>query len=54
MYMAHFMAREMVSDTYEYTKLFGLRKGKDNKLDLNLSMYIHGKEWDAKFLEALV
>ena len=27
-YMAHFMSQEMVSDTYDYTTLFGLWKGK--------------------------
>ena len=45
--------QEMVPDTHDYTKLFGLRKGKGSKLDLNITRYIHGKEWDAKFLEAL-
>ena len=49
--LAEFMAEEMVPD---YTKLFGLWKGKGNKLDLNITRYINGKEWDAKFLEALV
>ena len=53
-YMADFMAQEMVPETYDYTKLFGLWKGNGNKLDLNMTKYIHGKEWDAKFLEALV
>ena len=53
-YMADFMEQEMVPDTYDYTKLFGLWKGKGSKLDLNMTRYIHGKEWDAKFLEALV
>ena len=53
-YKADFMTQEMVPDTYDYTKLFGLWKGKGNKLDLNMTMYIHGKEWDATFLEALV
>ena len=53
-YMADFMANETVPDKYDYTKLFGLWKGKGNKLDLNMTRYIHGKEWDAKFLEALV
>ena len=48
------LAQEMVPETYDYTKLFGLWKGKGNKLDLNMTRYIHGKEWDAKFLEALV
>ena len=53
-YMSHFMNNELVPDTYDYTKLFGLWKGKGSKLDLNMTRYIHGKEWDAKFLEALV
>ena len=44
----------MVPDTHDYTKLFGLRKGKGSKLDLNITRYIHGKEWDSKFLETLV
>ena len=48
------MNNEMVPDTHDYTKLFGLCKGKGSKLDLNMTRYIHGKEWDAKFLEALV
>ena len=48
------MAQEMVPNTYDYTKLFGLWKGKGSKLDLNMTRYIHGKEWDAKLLEALV
>ena len=48
------MNNELVPDTYDYTKLFGLWKGKGSKLDLNMTRYIHGKEWDAKFLEALV
>ena len=51
-YMADFMENELVTDTYDYTKLFGLQKG--NKLDPNMTRYIHGKELDAKFLEALV
>ena len=53
-YSVDFMAKEMVPDTYDYTNLFGLWKGKGNKLDLNMTRYIHGKEWDAQFLEALV
>ena len=52
--MADSISQEMVPDTCDYTKLFGLGKGKGNKLDLNMTRYIHGKEWDAKFLEALV
>ena len=39
-YMADFMAKELVPDTYDYTKLFGLWKGKGNKLDLNMTRYI--------------
>ena len=53
-YMADFMNNEMVPDTYDYTKIFGLWKGKGSKLDLNMTTYIHGKKWNAKFLEALV
>ena len=53
-YFSHFMNNELVPDTYGYTTLFGLWKGKGSKLDLNMTRYIHGKEWDAKFLEALV
>ena len=45
------MNNELVPETYNYTKLW---KGKESKLDLNMTRYIHGKEWDAKFLEALV
>ena len=41
LYMVDFMANEMVPDTYDYTKLFGLWKGKCNKLDLNMTRYIH-------------
>ena len=44
----------LVPDTYDYSKLFGLWKGKGSKLNLNISRYIHGKEWDAEFLEAIV
>ena len=40
----------MVPDIYDYTKLFGLWKGKGSKLDQNMTRYIHGKEWDAKFI----
>ena len=53
-YMSHLMNNELVPDTYDYTTLFGLWKGKGSKLDLNMTRYIHGKEWDAKLLEALV
>ena len=42
--MSDFMAQEMVPDTYDYTKLFGLWKGKGNKLDLNMTRYIHVKD----------
>ena len=42
-YMGDFMAQEMVPDTYDYTKLFGLWKGKGIKLDLNMTRYI--KSW---------
>ena len=34
-YMSNFMNNEMVPDTYDYTKLFGLWKGKVSKVDLN-------------------
>ena len=51
-YIADFMAQEMVQDTYDYTKLIGLYKGKGSILDLNMTRYIHGKDLDAKFLEA--
>ena len=53
-YMADFIFYEMVPDTYDYTKLFGLWKGKDSKLHLKIMCYIHGKDWDAKLLEPLV
>ena len=33
-YMSNFMNNELVPDTYDYTKLFGLWKGKGSKLDL--------------------
>ena len=39
---------ELVPETYNYTKLFGLGKGK------GMMRYIHGNDWDAKILEALV
>ena len=29
-------------------------KGKGSELNLNMMRYIHGKDWDAKMLEALV
>ena len=51
-YMGHLIAHEMVPDTYDYTKLFSLWKGKGSELDM--MRYIHGKDWDAKMLEALV
>ena len=43
-YRADIMDNELVPDTYDYTKLFGLWKGKGSKLDLNMARYIHGKE----------
>ena len=46
--------QEQVPKTYNYTKLFGLWKGKGSELDLNMMRYIHGKDWDAKILEALL
>ena len=45
---------EQVPENYNFTKLFGLWKGKGSELDLNMMRYIHGKDWDAKLLEALV
>ena len=36
------------------TTLFGLWKGKGSELDLNIMRYMHGKDWDAKMIEALV
>ena len=53
-YMADFMDNELMPDTYDNTKSFRIWKGKGSKLDKNMTRYIHGKEWDAKFLEALV
>ena len=50
--MADFMVQKMMPDTYDYTKLFGLWKG--NGLDLYRMRYIHGKDRDAKLIEALV
>ena len=50
-YMADFIFYEMVPETYDYTKLFVLWKGKGSKLDLNMISYIHGKDWDVKLLE---
>ena len=40
--MVDFIFNEMVPDTYtyDYTKLFGLQKGKGRKLDLNMIRYI--------------
>ena len=52
-YMADFMAQEMVPDTCDYTKLSSLWRGKGNKLEFNMTRYIHRKELNAKFLEAL-
>ena len=46
--MSDFIFNEMVHDTYDYTKLFGLWKGKGSEIDLNMMRYIHGKEWDTK------
>ena len=53
-YMADLIYNETIPEQYDYTKLFGLWKGKGNKLDLNMQRCIHGKDWDAKLLEALV
>ena len=49
--MSHFMNNELVPDTYDYTKNFGLWKGKGSKLDLNMMRYIHGKDWDANYFK---
>ena len=35
-YMSDFMSQEMVPDAYNYTKSFGLWKGKARKLNLNI------------------
>ena len=53
-YKADFVFNEMVPDTYYYTKLFCLWKGKGSKLDLNMMRYIRAKDWDANLLEALI
>ena len=52
-YMSDFMFHEMLPNTCDYIKLFGLWKGKGSKLDLKMTRYIQGKEWDAKLLEVL-
>ena len=39
-YKGDFMAQQMVPNTYDYTKLFGLWRGKGGKLDLNMTRYI--------------
>ena len=36
-YVADFMSQEMVPDTYDYTKLFGLWRGMGSELDLNMT-----------------
>ena len=38
---------EKVPETYNYTKLFGLWKGKGSEFDLNIMRYIPCKDWDA-------
>ena len=53
-HMADFIFNEMVPETYDYTKLFGLWKGRGAKLDLNMMRYIHRKKWEAKLLESLI
>ena len=45
---------ELVPETYNYTKLFGLLEGKGSELDLNMMRYIDKKDWDAKLFEVLV
>ena len=47
-------ADEFVPDIYDYTQMFGRWKQKGSELDRNEMSYIHGKEWDAKMLEALI
>ena len=42
-YYAPIVNLEQVPDTYNYTKLLGLWKGKGSELDLNTMRYIHGK-----------
>ena len=42
-YMSDFMSHEMVADTYDCTKLFGLWKWKGSKLDLNMTCYVTEK-----------
>ena len=53
-YYEQLVNNEQVPETYNYTKLFGLWKDKGSELDINMMRYIHGKDWDAKMLEALV
>ena len=38
-YMANFLFNDMLPDTYDYTKLFGLWKGKGSKLDIKMSIF---------------
>ena len=51
-YMADFIFNGMVPDTYDYTTLFGLSKGKGR--NLKMLRYTLGKDWDAKLLEARI
>ena len=53
-YKSDFIFNKTVSDTSDYTELFGPSKGKRIKLDLNMMRYIHGKGWDTKLFDALV
>ena len=52
--MADCILNELVPDTYDYTKPFGLVRQKGSELDFNMMRYIHGKLGDAKLLEALI
>ena len=45
--------QECVPETSNYSKLYRVWKGKGSELDLNRIRYMHGKDWDAKMLEAL-
>ena len=40
-----------LGETDQATIMNGIGKG--SKLDLNMTRYIHGEEWNAKFLEGL-
>ena len=53
-YSRPLLNQEQVPETYNFTKLFSLWKSKASELNLNRMRYIHGKDWDAKLLEALI